>query len=67
MPLNFPLCLLCSKGKGKDYPPYSMDLKLKVYSPGYIGATPQGIETEGVNPTGNWNPETAYGLSYYTT
>jgi len=31
-----------------------------------IPATPYGIETEGVNPTGDWNPETAYGLSYYT-
>lgn len=34
--------------------------------PSQIGATASGIETEGVNPTSDWNPQTAYGLSYYT-
>jgi hypothetical protein len=55
----------CSKGKGKDFPPYQIDLTLKVYSPGYVPATFSGIEQEGVSPTGNYNPETMYGISYY--
>ncbi|KAI8468318.1 MAG: hypothetical protein J3K34DRAFT_523026 [Monoraphidium minutum] len=49
-----------------DNQPYDLDLKLKIYSPGYIGATAQGVETEGYNPTGDWNPQSMYGLSYYT-
>lgn len=28
---------------------------------------PTGLETEGYNAQGDWNPETAYGLSYYIT
>jgi hypothetical protein len=47
--------------------PYDIDLQLRVFSPGYIPATPMGIETEGYNWRGDWNPETAYGLSYYIT
>lgn len=57
----------CSSETSDGSAPYEIDLTLKTYSPGYIPATPMGIETEGYNKDGDWNPQTAYGLSYYIT
>ena len=34
-------------------------------APGYLPATPTGVEEEGYSPDGLYNPETMYGLSYY--
>ncbi len=47
---------------------FSMDITGKVYAPGYIFNTPWGLENEGydVSREGRHNPETMYGLSYYT-
>jgi len=41
------------------------DLDIRVGAPGYIPRTPTGIEEEGFNDSGRYNPQTMYGLSYY--
>lgn len=62
-----PPFLPCSTETKDGSAPDEIDLSLKTYAPGYIPATPFGIETEGYNKLGTWNPETAYGLSYCIT
>jgi predicted secreted hydrolase len=41
------------------------DLDIRVGAPGYIPRTPTGIEEEGFNDQGRYNPQTMHGLSYY--
>jgi predicted secreted hydrolase len=41
------------------------DLDIRLGAPGYIPRTPTGIEEEGFNDNGRYNPQTMHGLSYY--
>jgi predicted secreted hydrolase len=41
------------------------DLDIRLAAPGYIPRTPTGIEEEGFNDHGRYNPQTMHGLSYY--
>jgi len=41
------------------------DLDLRTAAPGYVPRTPTGIEEEGFNEQGRYNPQTMHGLSYY--
>ena len=41
------------------------DLDIRLAAPGYIPRTPTGIEEEGFNDDGRYNPQTMHGLSYY--
>ncbi|MCY3006759.1 MAG: hypothetical protein NTV29_12405 [Planctomycetota bacterium] len=41
------------------------DLDIRLGAPGYIPRTPTGIEEEGFNDQGRYNPQTMHGLSYY--
>jgi predicted secreted hydrolase len=47
---------------------FDMDITGRVYAPGYVFNTPWGLENEGYDTSrkGLHNPETVYGLSYYT-
>jgi hypothetical protein len=41
------------------------DLEIFTENPGYVPRTPTGIEDEGFNYDGSYNPQTMAGLSYY--
>jgi predicted secreted hydrolase len=41
------------------------DLDIRTAAPGYVPRTPTGIEEEGFNDQGRYNPQTMHGLSYY--
>ena len=42
-----------------------LDVTIGLEAPGYVSRTPTGIEEEGYNATGSFNPQTMYGLTYY--
>lgn len=41
------------------------EFDIRSAAPGYIPRTPTGMEEEGVNDAGRYNPQTMHGLSYY--
>lgn len=42
-----------------------LDVEMVVEAPGYVSRTPTGLEDEGFNYRGTYNPQTMAGLSYY--
>lgn len=42
-----------------------LDVEMVLAAPGYVSRTPTGIEDEGFNYRGSYNPQTMAGLSYY--
>jgi hypothetical protein len=42
-----------------------LDVEMVLAPPGYVSRTPTGIEDEGFNYRGSYNPQTMAGLSYY--
>ena len=51
--------------RSKDPKAVWCNLEIGLAAPGYIARTPTGIEEEGVDDTGAYNPQTMKGLSYY--
>lgn len=43
----------------------SLKLTFTPRSPGYVSPVQFGVEQQGVDSPGDWNPESLYGLSYY--
>ena len=49
-----------------DNPAYPWcEFDIRNAAPGYIPRTPTGLEDEGVNDAGRYNPQTMHDLSYY--